>query len=116
MSECPECREGMSSPVNRTCPATGFQRVRVCVPVTVAPFATPMPTRTKCCGDPVVTSGDKACEGKKNGVCVFTISQSLCIEVPIEFGATATPGDTFVECAGASDRDICTGCGDPSED
>lgn len=44
-------------------------------------------SNTKCCGDPVVVSGDKPCAGKKNGVCTFTISQTICVEVPVEFGA-----------------------------
>ena len=64
-----------------TCPAEGFQKVNVCVPVTVTPFAHTGSTKIKCCGDPVVIAGDKTCAGKKNGVCTFTISQTLCVEV-----------------------------------
>jgi hypothetical protein len=32
--------------------------------------------------------------------------------VPVEFGAVATVGDTFVSCNGASNMDICTTCQD----
>jgi len=100
---------------NKTCPATGFQLVQVCVPVTVTPFAKPGTTITKCCGDPGVKSGEETCPGKKNGVCVFTITQKLCVEVPVLFGADAKVGDTFVNCLGASNKS-CHDCEDDHED
>lgn len=31
--------------------------------------------------------------------------------VPVEFGAVATVGDSYVNCNGASEQDICTDCG-----
>lgn len=99
-----------TEPVDETCPATGFQKVSVCVPVTVTPFAHAGKTVTKCCGDPEVTAGEAVCGGKKNGTCSFTISQTICVEVPVDFGAVATVGDTFVECLGASADDICVNC------
>lgn len=101
-----------SEPEVKTCPATGYQRVNVCVPVTITPFAKTGETKTKCCGEPVVVSGDTPCAGKKNGVCTFTISQTICVEVPVDFGATATVGDTYVDCLGASAEDICRNCSD----
>lgn len=96
--------------VDETCPAVGFQKVSVCVPVTVTPFAHAGNTVTTCCGSPVVVSGDTPCKGKKNGVCSFTISQTICVEVPVNFGAKAVVGDTFVDCLGASANDLCTNC------
>lgn len=102
-------------PQTATCPATGFQKASVCVPVSVAPFANTGTTVTKCCGNPVVVSGEKPCKGTKNGVCHFTISQTICVEVPINFGARAQVGDTFVDCLTASASDICTGCGNDEE-
>ncbi len=56
-------------------PAIGYQRADVCAQVTVEPFAKTGITITKCCGDPVVTSGDVPCGGRKDGVCTFTISK-----------------------------------------
>lgn len=93
-----------------SCPAVGYQRVDVCVPVMVTPFAKTGSTITTCCGDAVVTPGATPCDGVKNGTCAFTISQTICVEVPVAFGATATVGDTFVNCLGASADDICTNC------
>lgn len=113
MSECLSCKSGFTAennPEDGSCPVVGFQKASVCVPVLVAPFAHTGTTITKCCGDPVVTSGDKPCPGKKNGVCAFTISQTICVKVPVNFGATATVGDTFVDCLGASADDICRNC------
>lgn len=99
-----------TEPVDRTCPAVGYQKIAVCVPVNVTPFAHSGPTSTKCCGNPVVVAGEKPCAGKKNGVCSFTITQTICVEVPVTFGAVSDVGDTYVDCISASANDICTGC------
>lgn len=94
----------------QTCPTVGYQSASICVPVTVTPFARTGVTTTKCCGDPVVTPGREVCGGMKNGSCFFTITQDICVAVPVEFGATATVGDSYVNCNGASEKDICTNC------
>ena len=119
MSECRNCGSDTASlsttPVDQTCPAVGYQRIGLCVPVTVTPFVHPKATKTKCCGNPKIKSGEMPCIGKKNGVCTFTISQTICIEVPVEFGATTTVDDIFVDCLGASADDICSNCKDEEE-
>lgn len=99
---------------SQTCPAVGYQSASICVPVTVTPFARAGVTTTKCCGDPMVTPGREACDGVKNGSCFFTITQKICVAVPVEFGAVATVGDSYVNCNGASEQDICTDCGKDS--
>lgn len=98
------------NPATETCPATGYQTMSVCVPVTVTPFAETGATKTKCCGDSVITPGIDTCMGIKNGTCSFTISQDLCIAVPVAFGAVASVGDTYVNCTYASEKDICNDC------
>ena len=109
----------LDSQISRDAAATGstvgYQQASVCVPVTVTPFAITQPTTTTLCGDAVVTPNSVKCPGKKNDSCTFTISQVICVAVPVEFGATATPGDTYVECIDASAEDICTGCTGESE-
>lgn len=92
------------------CPAVGYQSASICVPVTVTPFAQAGATTTKCCGSPVVIPGREVCGGVKNGSCFFTISQDICVAVPVEFGAVATVGDSYVSCNGASEDDICSTC------
>jgi hypothetical protein len=94
----------------QTAPAVGYQSASICVPVTVTPYANAEPTVTKCCGLPLVTPGKNTCLGTKNGTCLFTISQDICISVPVSFGATATVGDAYVTSNGASADDICTDC------
>mgnify|MGYP001518949870 FL=1 len=95
----------------QTCPTVGYQSASICVPVTVTPFAQTGMTTTKCCGNPVVTPGREVFGGVKNGSCFFTITQDICVAVPVEFGAVATVGDSYVNCNGASEQDICTDCG-----
>ena len=96
---------------DQTCAAAAYQLATVCVPVTVTPYAIVGTTITKCCGDPVVTPGKNTCEGAKNGSCVFTITQDVCVTVPVEFGARAAVGDSYVSCGSADSIDICTDCG-----
>ncbi|MEG0330702.1 MAG: hypothetical protein RR537_09230 [Longicatena sp.] len=104
--------EVITQPLNgdHTCPAVGYQSASICVPVTVTPFANAGITSTKCCGNPVVAPGINTCGGIKNGACTFTITQNICVAVPVDFGANAIVGDTFVNCNGASADDICTHC------
>lgn len=90
------------------CPVVGYQRSTVCVPVTVTPFAHVGTPVASCCGAPVVTSGD-VCP-RNGGICHFTISQEICVAVPVEFGARAVAGTPSVQCGEASSRNICTGC------
>lgn len=98
---------------NQTCPAIGYQSASMCVPVTITPYAQTGATITKCCGNPVVTPGRISCTGERNGNCSFTISQDICVAVPVAFGAVASVGDTFVTCNGASSDDICMDCTKP---
>jgi len=94
------------------CPATAYQSATVCVPITVTPYAKTGTTETVCCGAPTVVAGESKCSsGTKNGSCVFTITQDICVTVPVEFGATALPSDYYVTCNDASATDICEDCG-----
>lgn len=58
-----------------------------------------------------MTPGRDVCGGVRNGSCFFTITQDICVAVPVEFGAIATVGDSYVNYNDASAQDICTGCG-----
>jgi len=88
-----------------TCDAVGEQLVNICVPVSVQPFATVGPISVRCCGAPTVEPGT-VCPGIPNLSCDFTISQTICVEVPVEFGAVVNTGETNVLCAGQS----CANC------
>ncbi len=78
------------------CETTTSQLINICLPVTIEPFACLGRTRTVCCGSAVI--GDVPCSGQPNGSCTFTVSQLLCVEVPITFGANTIPGNTYVRC------------------
>lgn len=95
-------------PQEKGCPVVGYQRSTVCVPITVTPFAHVGTPTTSCCGQPIVTAGD-GCP-RNGGVCHFTISQQICVAVPVEFGARAVAGTPSVQCGEASNKNICTGC------
>lgn len=89
------------------CETSTYQTATVCAPVTVTPVATPGRTRTTCCGGPIVNPG-LTCP-TTNRQCYFTVSQRVCIEVPISFGATASVGDATISCEDISSEG-CTEC------
>lgn len=94
------------------CESTFFQKETVCVPVTVTPFATPGTAKANCCGKPVISLDDK-CPGTKKS-CSFTITQTLCIEIPIAFGAVIETGSAVVQCGEVSETP-CDCSAEPSE-
>lgn len=94
----------------QTCSTIAYQTATVCVPVSVKPFAIAGPTVTRCCGNPIITPGSSICGGTVNGSCVFTLTQNICVAVPIEFGANTTVGSPRVACGETSSDDICMGC------
>lgn len=96
--------------VETTCPAVGYQRASVCVPVTITPFANVGDATTYCCGSPVITDGLSVCAGETRGTCTFTITQEICIAVPVVFGATAAVGDYTVQCLDVGDASTCMDC------
>ena len=107
------------SPVPSACPAVGHQSVAVCVPVTVEPFARAGTVVTKCCGNAIIRRGsEQQCMGIVNGICKFTITQNICVEVPFEFGADTNIGETYVNCMETVDpeSDICANCKKPDDD
>ncbi len=92
---------------SNTCTRNAYQRARVSVPVAVKPFTFAGPTEAFCCGDPIIK--EIRCTGTKNRICYFTISQEICVEIPIHFGANACVGSTWVDCLEAS-TDDCDDC------
>ncbi|MEG0875942.1 MAG: hypothetical protein RSD32_02535 [Oscillospiraceae bacterium] len=106
---CPEVPEVCPPPEPTTCPAVGYQKAKVCVPVSVAPFASPGTAVTKCCGEPLIIPGNVRCNGQRNLVSTFTVSQTILVEIPINFGANTTVGDSYIEVlnSGFNDGHCC---------
>lgn len=92
--------------LGQTCPAVGYQAAKVCVPVTVQPFAHVGEITTKCLGKPEVAGGEN-CTGVKNGICTFVIRQTVCVAVPVLFGAKSVVGEPHVHCLGAAENPSC---------
>ncbi len=90
------------------CDSVFYQKETVCVPVKVTPYANPGTAKATCCGEPVVTPGG-TCSGNRT-FCSFTITQKLCIEIPISFGAVIETGAAVVQCGDVSEEPC--DCGD----
>ena len=95
-----------------TCNAVGQQLVNVCLHVSVQPFARVGTITLRCCGAPIITPGTNICPGEPRMNCDFTISQRICVQVPVEFGANVRPGETHIQCAGES----CANCPTDEDD
>jgi pilin isopeptide linkage protein len=94
------------------CSGDGQQMTEVCLPVSVKPFANVGVISTRCCGPARITPGTDICEGTPDGNCDFTISQTICVDVPVEFGAEVTPGEVHVGCTGND----CANCPPPGDE
>ncbi|MDD6441863.1 MAG: hypothetical protein PUG71_07135 [bacterium] len=103
---------GPSCGENEPCESVFYQKETVCVPVKVTPFAKPGTAKATCCGEPVINSGTQ-CSGTQAS-CSFTITQSLCIEIPISFGAVIETGTAVVQCGTVSET-VCD-CSDTASE
>lgn len=88
---------------DESCESVFYQKETICVPVKVTPFAKPGTAKATCCGEPVVKSGTQ-CSGNQIS-CSFMITQSLCIEIPISFGAVIETGTAVVQCGTVSETE-----------
>ena len=105
-SDCTEQQEV------ETCSKITYQSATVSVPVTVKPKVNTGAINTFCCGDPIVKPSLCTLKYKTlNGVCSYTISQNICVEVPIVFSANAFVETPCIECGEVSSIDICKDCG-----
>lgn len=93
------------------CESVFYQKETVCVPVRVTPFANPGTAKTICCGEPIVKPGAQ-CSGSQTS-CSFTITQSLCVEIPISFGAVIETGTAVVQCGTVSETKCDCSEGEP---
>ena len=90
-----------------------YQKETGCVPVKVTPFAKPGTAKATCCGEPIVRPGTQ-CTGNQTS-CSFTITQNLCIEIPISFDAVIETGAAVVQCGTVSEKECdCSNTPEPS--
>ena len=83
------------------CESIFYQTETVCVPVRVTPFAQPGIAQVTCCGEPTIRTGVE-CTGNQTS-CSFTVTQSLCVKIPISFGADIETGTPVVQCGTVSE-------------
>ncbi|MEG1683788.1 MAG: hypothetical protein RR295_08150, partial [Oscillospiraceae bacterium] len=77
-----------------SCGKVGVQCVNVSVPVEVTPRATVGAISVACQGTPTVS-----CETSgSHGVCVITITQKVCMTIPVRYGVTTNVGDETIAC------------------
>ncbi|WP_295579851.1 hypothetical protein [uncultured Oscillibacter sp.] len=90
-----------SCPLNG-CNKIGTQCVDVSAPMTLTPTATVGTVTVSCQGTPSIT-----CVTDPSGTsCTVTMTQQVCVSVPIRYGVTMTTSEPTIACA-----DSCVGCG-----
>lgn len=86
------------------CDHVFYQTDLISVPVKVVPFAKAGPSTVACCGTPVITAGS-TCIGEADKVCEFTITQKICVRLPLCFGAKVAVDKARVQCGGTSETE-----------
>lgn len=100
MSEFSHTSETPNEKYKKNCTVLTYQSANVSVPITVKPRVNTGPISTFCCGEPKVTPASytvKYNSGSGSGCC-YTISQNICIEIPVEFSANAYANPPRVIC------------------
>lgn len=77
------------------CLRISTQMADVSLPVRLRPSAVIGEIRTECCCEPSVSVRPLGC-GRCG--CEIVITQTVCISIPVEYGAEAQAGDPMVIC------------------
>ena len=91
-----------------TCPLSGCSRVgtqcvNISAPMILTPTAAVGTLTVTCQGTPVIT-----CVSNEDGTaCTLTLTQQVCVSVPVRYGVTMTAGEAAIGCA---DNCIGSGC------
>lgn len=84
------------------CNKISTQCVDVTAPMTLTPTACVGTVTVSCQGTPTIS-----CVSDPSGASVtVTLTQQVCVSVPVRYGVTMTAGDPTIACASG-----CTGCG-----
>lgn len=85
------------------CSKVGTQCVDVTAELTLTPSASVGTISVACQGAPSMT-----CVTAADGAsCTITMTQQICVSVPIRYGVTMTSGEPTIGCTDSS----CAGCG-----
>lgn len=103
MANCPECVQMNSGAAalmtdvllaEDDCPTVVHENVCVQGIVTILPSVTSGESRSHCLGGPIIGS----CPGRLERSCSFTVSQNICVQIPLVFSATATAVPNGLVC------------------
>ena len=84
------------------CGRVGTQCVNISAPVVLTPAASIGTVSVTCQGTPVIS-----CVPNGDGTaCTMTLTQQVCVSVPVRYGVSMTAGETTIGCA-----DNCVGSG-----
>jgi hypothetical protein len=112
MSVCPDCNKlnvnDMTTLQDEEGACQRFVHETVCVQGTVmiTPSLVSGTSTSYCIGNPIIG----ICEGELKRRCVFTVSQNICVEIPLTFSATAEATPNGLVC-GDVGIGICQGTG-----
>ena len=84
-------------------PYDAFQCVDIAAPFTLTPTASVGAVSIACQGSPSITCVSDACGSS----CTVTMTQQICVSVPIRYGVSLTSGEPTITCADNN----CVGCG-----
>lgn len=90
-------------PVGSGCNKISAQCVDVSAPMTLTPTACIGAVNISCQGSPTVT-----CVTDPAGTsCAVTMTQQICVSVPVRYGVTLSAGDPTIACAPCSSACAC---------
>ena len=100
ISEAYEHKPLLPCQPDETCPGggcskTGTQCVDIAAPLVLTPAAAVGTVSVTCQGSPCINCVTEA-DGSS---CVVTMTQQICVSVPVRYGVTMTAGDPTIACA-----------------
>ena len=110
MKNCPKCTnpdEIIITPQQNNelgCQTTVHETVCVQGTVTITGNVTTGDSQSFCVGNPIFDN----CPGELMESCVFTVSQNICMQIPLTFSATATTVSDGLVC-GTPEAGLCPG-------
>ncbi len=86
------------TPPDEPCDTVVFQEVCATAQVTVVPSVISLGTSVSCIGDPIINNG--TCPERFSTTnCTFTVTQIMCVRIPLRFQAHVNPITTSMACA-----------------
>lgn len=100
MSDCINCNNAKLGAIvplqdeEQGCQTTVHETVCVQGTVTITPRVESNGSTSFCVGNPIIGS----CPGRLVDTCEFTVSQNICVQIPLEFFATAEAVENGIVC------------------